>query len=189
MVVVLSKLGRSTAIIGKIGEDQFGEYLTRVLRENGVDTKGLVKEKQANTTLAFVHLKEDGDRTFSFYRNPGADMLLGIDDIDLEQIKDTKIFHFGSVSMTHEPSASATLKACTQAKENGALISFDPNLRPALWKDLEQAKIKIKEGLALADIVKISEEELEFIRSHGFGRGYPSNSDTIQGESDPGDQG
>ncbi|MEK8212025.1 PfkB family carbohydrate kinase [Paenibacillus sp. FSL L8-0463] len=163
VVVVLSKLGRSTAIIGKIGEDQFGEYLTRVLRENGVDTKGLVKEKQANTTLAFVHLKEDGDRTFSFYRNPGADMLLGIDDIDLEQIKDTKIFHFGSVSMTHEPSASATLKACTQAKENGALISFDPNLRPALWKDLEQAKIKIKEGLALADIVKISEEELEFI--------------------------
>lgn len=82
VVVVLSKLGRSTAIIGKIGEDQFGEYLTRVLRENGVDTKGLVKEKQANTTLAFVHLKEDGDRTFSFYRNYGADMLLGIDDID-----------------------------------------------------------------------------------------------------------
>ncbi|WP_438495727.1 PfkB family carbohydrate kinase [Paenibacillus sp. IHBB 3054] len=163
VVVVLSKLGKSTAFIGKVGEDQFGEYLTRILLENGVNTKGLVKESHANTTLAFVHLKEDGDRSFSFYRNPGADMLLGIDDIDLEQIKDTKIFHFGSVSMTHEPSASATLKACIQAKENGALISFDPNLRPALWLDLEQAKIKIKEGLVLADIVKISEEELQFI--------------------------
>ncbi|MCE3199484.1 PfkB family carbohydrate kinase [Paenibacillus sonchi] len=163
VVVVLAKLGKSTAFIGKVGEDQFGEYLTQVLRENGVSTKGLVKESRAKTTLAFVHLREDGDRSFSFYRNPGADMLLGIDDIDLEQIKGTKIFHFGSVSMTHEPSASATLKACVQAKENGALISFDPNLRPALWQDLEQAKTKIKEGLALADIVKISEEELPFI--------------------------
>ncbi|WP_082727092.1 PfkB family carbohydrate kinase [Paenibacillus riograndensis] len=163
VVVVLAKLGKSTAFIGKVGEDQFGEYLTRILLENGVNTKGLVKESRAKTTLAFVHLQEDGDRSFSFYRNPGADMLLGMDDIDLEQIKGTKIFHFGSVSMTHEPSASATLKACIHAKENGALISFDPNLRPALWQDLEQAKIRIKEGLALADIVKISEEELQFI--------------------------
>ncbi|MGC5773701.1 PfkB family carbohydrate kinase [Paenibacillus pabuli] len=163
VVVVLSKLGKSTAFIGKVGEDQFGEYLTQVLQENGVDTKGLVKENNASTTLAFVHLKEDGDRTFSFIRNPGADMLLGINDIDLERIKGSKIFHFGSVSMTHEPSANATLTTCTYAKENGALISFDPNLRPALWKDLEEAKTKIKEGLALADIVKISEEELEFI--------------------------
>ncbi|MEK3683488.1 PfkB family carbohydrate kinase [Paenibacillus sp. FSL R10-2736] len=163
VVVVLSKLGKSTAFIGKVGEDQFGEYLTQVLQGNGVDTKGLVKEKNASTTLAFVHLKEDGDRTFSFIRNPGADMLLGNDDIELEHIKGSRIFHFGSVSMTHEPSANATLTTCIYAKENGALISFDPNLRPALWQDLEEAKSRIKEGLALADIVKISEEELEFI--------------------------
>ncbi len=163
VVVVLSKLGKSTAFIGKVGEDQFGEYLTQVLQGNGVDAKGLVKEKHASTTLAFVHLKEDGDRTFSFIRKPGADMLLGMDDIDLERIKGSKIFHFGSVSMTHEPSASATLRTCIYAKENGALISFDPNLRPALWSNLEEAKSRIKEGLALADIVKISEEELEFI--------------------------
>ncbi|RCX21665.1 fructan beta-fructosidase [Fontibacillus phaseoli] len=163
VVVVLSKLGKSTAFIGKVGDDQFGEYLTQVLQGNGVDTKGLVKENKASTTLAFVHLKEDGDRTFSFIRNPGADMLLGMDDIDLERIKGSKVFHFGSVSMTHEPSANATLTTCTYAKENGALISFDPNLRPALWRNLEEAKSRIKEGLALADIVKISEEELEFI--------------------------
>ncbi|KHL97025.1 glycoside hydrolase [Paenibacillus sp. IHB B 3415] len=163
VVVVLSKLGKSTAFIGKVGEDQFGAYLTQVLQGNGVDTKGLVKEKNASTTLAFVHLKEDGDRTFSFVRNPGADMLLAIDDIDLERIKGSRIFHFGSVSMTHEPSASATLTACKYAKENGALISFDPNLRPALWRNLEEAKSRIKEGLTLADIVKISEEELQFI--------------------------
>ncbi|MEK4517001.1 PfkB family carbohydrate kinase [Paenibacillus sp. FSL H8-0122] len=163
VAVVLSKFGKSAAFIGKVGEDQFGEYLTQVLQGNGVDTKGLMKQKNASTTLAFVHLKEDGDRTFSFIRNPGADMLLGIGDVDLNYIEGSRIFHFGSVSMTHEPSASATLTTCLHAKKNGALISFDPNLRPALWRDLEEAKAKIEEGLALADIVKISEEELEFI--------------------------
>ncbi|MCM2535118.1 PfkB family carbohydrate kinase [Neobacillus pocheonensis] len=159
----LAKWGKRTAFIGKVGNDQFGHYLNSVLQKNNIDTSGVVFTDDVNTTLAFVHLDEEGDRTFSFYRNPGADMMIRESEIDLEILANSRIFHFGSISMTHEPSASATLKAVTYAKEKGLLISYDPNLRLSLWEDLNQAKNMIELGLKFADILKISEEELEFI--------------------------
>jgi sugar/nucleoside kinase (ribokinase family) len=159
----LAKWGKRTAFIGKVGNDQFGHYLNSVLQKNIIDTSGVVFTDDVNTTLAFVHLNDQGDRSFSFYRNPGADMKLHESEIDLEMISNSRIFHFGSISMTHDPSASATLKAVSFAKENGLLISYDPNLRVNLWNDLNHAKNMIEAGLKYADILKISEEELEFI--------------------------
>lgn len=163
VLTALAKLGRNTSFIGKVGNDQFGHYLNSVLQKNNINTKGIVFTDDVNTTLAFVHLDDQGDRSFSFYRNPGADMMLHEREIDLEMIANSRIFHFGSISMTHEPSASATLKAVAFAKENGLLISYDPNLRMNLWSDLNHAKNMIEMGLKYADILKISEEELEFI--------------------------
>lgn len=163
VLAVLSKLGVSTAFIGKVGQDQFGTYLQDTLNQCHIDTKGLVFAEDIRTTLAFVHLDGDGDRSFSFYRNPGADMMLEHSEINVEQLKDIKVFHFGSLSMTHEPSASATLFACGYAKEHGALISFDPNYRASLWKNEEKAVRAIFQGLDLADIVKLSLEELELL--------------------------
>jgi fructokinase len=159
----LAKLGKKTAFIGKVGNDQFGHYLNSVLQKYSIDTKGVVFSKDTNTTLAFVHLDDQGDRSFSFYRNPGADMMLNEREVNLEIIGNSRVFHFGSISMTHEPSASSTIKAVTTAKENGLLISFDPNLRVNLWSDLNHAKNMIKVGMKFADVLKISEEELEFI--------------------------
>lgn len=159
----LAKLGKRTAFIGKVGNDQFGHYLHSVLQKNKINTDSVAFTEDINTTLAFVHLNDQGDRSFSFYRNPGADMMLRESEIDLEMIANSSIFHFGSISMTHEPSASATLKAVAFAKENGLLISYDPNLRVNLWSDLNHAKNMIEMGLKYADILKISEEELEFI--------------------------
>ncbi|MGZ4159883.1 MAG: carbohydrate kinase family protein [Neobacillus sp.] len=159
----LAKLGKKTALFGKVGNDQFGYYLHSVLQRNNINTDGLVFDTDTNTTLAFVHLDDQGDRSFSFYRNPGADMMLNEREIDLKMIDNSRIFHFGSISMTHEPSASATLKAVAYAKENGLLISFDPNLRINLWSDLNHARDMIDVGLKYADVLKISEEELEFI--------------------------
>jgi fructokinase len=159
----LAKLGKNTAFIGKVGDDQFGHYLHNNLRGSGINTKGLVFSKDTRTTLAFVHLDDQGDRSFSFYRSPGADMMLSEKEVDLEMISNARVFHFGSISMTHEPSASATLKAAAYAKEQGLLISFDPNLRENLWDVLTQAKERMEQGLSFADVVKISEEELEFI--------------------------
>jgi fructokinase len=163
VLCALAKLGKRTAFIGKVGNDQFGHYLNSVLQKNKVNTDGVVFTEDINTTLAFVHLNDQGDRSFSFYRNPGADMLLHESELDLAMIGNSRIFHFGSISMTHEPSASATLKAVSFAKENGLLISYDPNLRVNLWSDLNHAKNMIEMGLKYADILKISEEELEFI--------------------------
>jgi len=160
---MLAKLGKKTALISKVGEDQFGEFLTGLIESIGIEGKGIAATKDANTTLAFVHLDSKGDRSFSFYRKPGADMLLSEKDVNLEIVKDTKILHFGAVSMTHEPSRGATLYAVKSAKENGVLISYDPNLRPSLWDSLEEAKEVIKVGLDYADILKVSNEELEFI--------------------------
>lgn len=159
----LAKLGKKTAFIGKVGKDQFGVFLQDVLKQAGIETRGLVFSEETNTTLAFVHLKEDGDRSFSFYRNPGADMMLTAEEVDLELIASSKVFHFGSISLTHEPSATATLKALEHAKASGCLISYDPNLRIPLWKDLNHAKHQIELGLSYADVLKISEEELAFI--------------------------
>ena len=159
----LSKFQKKTAFIGKVGNDQFGLFLKNILDQINVDTSGLVFSENANTTLAFVHLDDKGDRTFSFYRNPGADTTLIIQDLDFDLIKNSKIFHFGSLSMTHNPAAETTLAAVAFAKENGALISFDPNLRKSLWDNLDRAKEMMYKGLEFSDVVKISEEELTFL--------------------------
>jgi fructokinase len=163
VVAALAKLGKKTSFIGKVGNDEFGMFLRDELEKSQIETKGLVFSDEVNTTLAFVHLNRQGDRSFTFYRNPGADMTLREEEIDLDIIKNSRIFHFGSLSMTHEPAASATLKAVSYAKDKGLIISYDPNLRKALWDNLDRARFTILQGLKYADIVKISEEELEFL--------------------------
>ena len=163
VLAVLSKFKKRTRFIGKVGNDQFGIFLKNTLKQINVDSSGLVTSEHTNTTLAFVHLDQTGDRTFSFYRNPGADTTLAKEDVNFDEIKNSRIFHFGSVSMTHQPSAETTLAAASFAKENGVLISFDPNLRESLWGNLDQAKEMMFRGLHLSDVVKISEEELVFL--------------------------
>lgn len=159
---LLHKLSHKTAFIGKVGNDMFGRQLEHTLSEAGVGTEGLIKDKSVNTTLAFVHTLEDGDRDFSFYRNPGADMMLSADDVASHQelIQDCKMFHFGSLSMTHENCRQATKMAVALAKKSGAMISFDPNLREPLWESLDNAKEQIGWGLSVSDIVKIADNEI-----------------------------
>lgn len=167
VLAILAKLGKKTALISKVGEDQFGEFLISVIRDLSIETKGILTTKAANTTLAFVHLDSKGDRSFSFYRKPGADMLLNEKEVDPGLTDHTEIFHFGTVSMTCEPSRGATLYAVKAARKSGALISFDPNLRPPLWDRLGEAKRSIETGLEYTDILKVSKEELEFITGCG----------------------
>jgi fructokinase len=166
VLVVLSRLNMKTAFIGKVGNDQFGHILKAVLQEQNIDTSNLLFSETVNTTLAFVHLDEKGDRSFSFYRNPGADILLDKNEINEETIKQSRIFHFGSLSLTNEPAATATITALEFAKKHKVLISYDPNLRIPLWKSREEAKQQIKKGFEYADIVKLSEEELEFLTGY-----------------------
>lgn len=161
--VCLSRLGRKAAFIGKVGADQFGYSLKSDLDQAGVSTHGLVITEEYNTTLAFVHLNEQGDRSFSFYRDPGADMMLDITDLSYNLIDDCSIFHFGAVSMTDNPSRAATLTAVRYAREQGKIISFDPNLRLMLWKSEELARNTILAALSSVDFLKISEEELVFL--------------------------
>lgn len=163
VLVALARLGGKSALIGKVGNDQFGYFLRDTLDRNGVCTSGIKFCDSVKTTLAFVHLDEMGDRSFEFYRNPGADTMLEVEDIDLELIKSTKIFHFGSLSMTNEPSRSATMRALEYAKENNKIISYDPNWRPLLWESDDHAKEGMKLGLAFADILKVSFEEMELL--------------------------
>jgi fructokinase len=163
VLAAVSRLGGSGAFIGKVGNDQFGYFLKTVFEKNQINTKGLKFSDEANTTLAFVHLDENGDRSFSFYRKPGADTMLTVSELDFDVIKNAKIFHFGSLSMTDEPSRSATIKAVEYAKQIGKNISYDPNWRPPLWKNQMAAKEGMTLGLKYADILKISEEELEFL--------------------------
>lgn len=163
VLVSATRLGLKTAFIGKAGNDAFGLYLKEVLTKEGIDTSAMILSEDHNTTLAFVHLSEGGDRSFSFYRNPGADMMLTEKDIDFDLIKNSKIFHFGSVSLTDEPCRSAVQTAVKFAKGNGITISYDPNLRKLLWPDMTTAHRIILEGVQYADILKISEEELEFL--------------------------
>lgn len=163
VMAALAKWGRKAGFIGKVGKDTFGDFLQQVLEQAGVDTRGLVLSEPYRTTLAFVHLQADGDRSFSFYRSPGADMMLTPEEVREEIVAEAGLLHFGSVSLTDEPSAAATLHAVRLARSLGKLVSFDPNLRPALWKSLDEAKARIREGLELAHIVKLSEEELEFL--------------------------
>lgn len=160
---ILNRLGCSTEFIGKVGNDGFGKLLNKTLIEEGIGEKGLILSDEYNTTGAFVHLDESGDRSFSFYRNIGADIMLEEDEIDEALIKNSKVFHFGTLSLTHNPSKSATKKAIKIAKDNNLLISFDPNYRPGLWKSENEAKDAIVYGLQECDIVKISDNELEFV--------------------------
>lgn len=163
VLAMLNKLGRKTAFIGKVGNDQFGKLLKSTIEEIGIESKALLLDEKVNTTLAFVHTFPDGDRDFSFYRNPGADMMLTEDEVDYEMIKQSKVFHFGTLSMTDEPVRSATKKALDAAKEAGCIISFDPNLRPPLWKTLDQAKEMMEYGFGYCDILKISDNEIQFV--------------------------
>ena len=163
VLAMLQKLGRQTAFIGKVGNDIFGKMLRERVQGTGIDISGLVEDEQVNTTLAFVQTFEDGDREFSFYRNPGADMMLTVSDIKEELIKVSRIFHFGTLSMTAEGVEAATKRAIEVAKESGCLLSFDPNLRLPLWSSEEKAKEKISYGLSVCDILKISDNEIEFM--------------------------
>lgn len=163
VLAMLSKLGKSTAFIGKVGSDQFGRLLHQVISQAGISTNGLVMDAHSHTTLAFVKTAPNGDRDFSFYRNPGADALLTPDEVPEDMIAGSKIFHFGSLSLTGEPVRSATQKAVVLARGAECILSFDPNLRPPLWGSLEQAREQINWGLGQCDVVKISDDELLFI--------------------------
>lgn len=163
VLAMLSRLGKKVAFIGKVGKDMFGEQLKNAIEEVGIDSRNLVIDEDVRTTLAFVHTYPDGDRDFSFYRNPGADMMLTKEEVQVDLIQNSKIFHFGTLSSTHEGVKEATRYAIDVAKENGCIISFDPNLRPPLWKDLEDARVEIEYGLTKCDILKISDNEVEFL--------------------------
>ena len=157
---MLARLGRTTAFIGKVGNDGFGKQLTAAIEEVGINAEGLLYDDEVLTTLALVHTLEGGDRDFSFYRNPGADVNLRAEELPEQLIRDAKIFHFGTLSLTDEPVRSATLKALAVAEEEGKLRSFDPNLRPPLWKSLDEAKKQVDWGLRHCDILKISDNEI-----------------------------
>ena len=163
VLAMLQKLGKKTAFIGKVGSDMFGSQLTETVKAAGIDVTGLVSDKSVSTTMAFVHTLPDGDREFSFVRDPGADMMLRKDEIDVDIVSSAKIFHFGTLSSTHEGVREATRYAIDIAKESDALISFDPNLRPPLWDSLDNAKKEIEYGLSKCDILKISDNEIEFM--------------------------
>lgn len=163
VLALLNKMGKKTAFVGKVGKDQFGTLLRNTISEAGIDASHLVTDEEVNTTLAFVHTFPDGDREFSFYRNPGADMMLHEDEVDEEFVKDTRIFHFGTLSMTHDGVRAATKKAVSAAKDGGCLISFDPNLREPLWSSLDLAKEQMEYGLSMCDILKISDNEIQFV--------------------------
>lgn len=163
VLALLNKMGKKTAFIGKVGKDQFGTLLRDTITEAGIDASNLMVDENVNTTLAFVHTFPDGDREFLFYRNPGADMMLTADEVNPEVVKDTKVFHFGTLSMTHEGVREATKKAVETAKANGCLVSFDPNLRPPLWSSLDLAKEQMEYGFGKCDILKISDNEIQFV--------------------------
>lgn len=163
VLALLSKLGHKTAFLGKVGQDGFGDQLADALTEVGIDTRGLRRDPVVHTTLAVVHTHPDGDREFSFYRNPGADMNLRTEELDRELLADTTIFHFGSLSMTDEPCRSASREAIALAEASGALLSFDPNLREPLWHSLDEAKEQILYGMAHCQILKISDNEIQWL--------------------------
>ena len=163
VLAMLTKLGKKTAFIGKVGDDFFGRMLAETINEVGIDNRNLMFDDKIHTTLALVHTFSDGDRDFSFYRNPGADMMLREEEVDMDLVKDTKIFHFGTLSMTDEGVRAATMAAVLEAKKNGAMISFDPNLRPPLWESLDDAKEQVRWGLGQCDILKISDNEIQWL--------------------------
>lgn len=166
-LVALSKFGKRTAFMGKVGKDMFGDYLKSVLEFHGVDTRGLLQTTKYNTTLAFVQLDNSGDRSFSFYRNPGADLMIYPFEVNKEIIDKSRLLHFGSVSMTGSPAREATLEFAEYAKKTGKTVSYDPNLRTLLWQNEDEARKYIMEGMRYADILKISDDELYFLVGTG----------------------
>ena len=163
VLAMLRKLGKTCAFIGKVGNDMFGHQLRQVARDAGICMDALLMDDAVRTTLAFVKTDAHGDRDFSFYRNPGADMMLRKDELPLEIITGARIFHFGTLSMTHEDVREATKAAVLAAKGAGAIISFDPNLRPPLWDSLAEARAQIHWGLSQCDVLKIADNEIEFL--------------------------
>ena len=162
-LAALTKYGAKTALLGKVGTDAFGKMLTNTLAKAGIETRGIVADEHVFTTLAFVTFDDQGDREFSFARKPGADTCLRFEELDLSLIDQARVFHFGTLSLTDEPVKTATEQAVLYAKERGKWITFDPNLRKPLWKNLDDAKVAMLWGLRQADFVKISDEEVEFL--------------------------
>ena len=163
VLAMLKNLGKKTACIRKNGNDAVGKMLKKTVEDQGICIDNLVEDEEIHTTLAFVHSDKDGDRSFSFYRNPGADLMLQWEEINVDFLVNTKIFHFGTLSMTEEEIKNVTKKAVQKAKENGVLISFDPNFRPPLWKDMEDARQQMWYGIGQCDILKISDDEILFL--------------------------
>ena len=170
-LAALTKFGAKTAMIGKVGNDAFGRLLIKTLKGTGIDTRGMLVSDDVFTTLAFVTLDANGDREFAFARKPGADTQLRFDELELSLLDETRVFHFGTLSLTGEPSRTTTYRAVEYAREHGKLITFDPNLRKPLWRELDEAKQQMLWGLAHADVVKISDEEVEFLFGLGVQEG------------------
>ena len=170
-LAALSQFGAKTALLGKVGADAFGKLLTATLAKAGIETRGLIATDDVFTTLAFVTLDDTGNREFSFSRKPGADTCIAFEELDLSLIDEAKGFHFGTLSLTDEPARSATCQAVDYAKKAGKLITYDPNLRKPLWKDLEEGKSALLWGLEQADVVKLSDEEVEFLFGMGVQEG------------------
>lgn len=163
VLAMAAKMGAKTAFIGKVGNDAFGDFLIRNMQNANIDIQEMVRDKGVPTTLAFVQLNAQGDRSFSFYRNPGADIMLTKEQVPQHMVKNCKIFHFGSVSLTDEPCRSATIHAANIARQAGAVISFDPNYRPLLWETKAKAVAEILQVIPLANLLKVSQEEMELL--------------------------
>ena len=161
-LAAMAAYGKKTAFIGKVGTDTFGNLLVNTLESAGIETKGIIRDDRYFTTLAFVTFDSTGDRSFSFSRKPGADTMLSFDEVDLSLL-DTRVLHFGTLSLTDEPSRSATYRLLDAAKERGCIISLDPNLRKPLWSSEETAKEQMLLALSKADVVKISDDEVDFL--------------------------
>ncbi len=170
-LAALTKFGAKTALLGKVGTDAFGRLLTGTLEEACISTQGLIATDEVFTTLAFVTFDAQGDREFSFSRKPGADTCIRFEELDLSLIDQCRVFHFGTLSLTGEPARTATQKAVAYAKEQGKLITYDPNLRKPLWRSLDEAKEQLIWGLSQADVVKISDEEVDFLFGLGVEEG------------------
>ena len=177
-LAALAKFGAKTALLGKVGEDAFGRLLIQTLKDADIETKGVVTANDVFTTLAFVTLDDSGDREFSFARKPGADTCISFEELDLSLIDEAKVFHFGTLSLTNDPAKTATQKAVAYAKAKGKLITYDPNLRKPLWNSMEEAKEQLLWGLGHADVVKISDEEVEFLFGLGVQEGAKHILDT-----------
>jgi len=178
-LAALAKFGVNTALLGKVGNDTFGKLLIGTLEKAGIDASGIVVADDVFTTLAFVTFDSTGDRSFSFARKPGADTQLCFEEVNLALIDQAKVFHFGTLSLTDEPARTATYRAVAYAKEHGKLITFDPNLRKPLWGSLEEAKSQMLWGMEQADVVKISDEEVEFLFGLGVQEGAKYILDTF----------